>query len=124
MEVYLQVRGAVMVEGMNTREASRKFGLHKDTVLNMLACSVPPGYRLQTPARGPKLDPFTAVIDRIVGVIPGAEISVPFPYEATGCLTSTTFAGIPSIILAGSPPVPDPSAEPLQCGSWGRRIPG
>ena len=31
---------------------------------------------------------------------------------------------VPSIILAGSPPVPDPAAVPLQCGSWGRRIPG
>ena len=31
---------------------------------------------------------------------------------------------VPSIILAGSPPVPDPAAVPLRCGSWGRRIPG
>ena len=31
---------------------------------------------------------------------------------------------VPSIILAGSPPVPDCAAGPLRCGSWGRRIPG
>ena len=29
-----------------------------------------------------------------------------------------------SIILAGSPPYPAPSAGQRQCGSWGRRIPG
>ena len=28
------------------------------------------------------------------------------------------------IILAGSPPYPASAAEPLRCGSWGRRIPG
>ena len=31
---------------------------------------------------------------------------------------------VPSIILVGSPPVPDCAAGPLRCGSWGRRIPG
>ena len=37
-----------MVEGMSIREASRVFGLHRDTVRKMLAYSVPPGYRRQT----------------------------------------------------------------------------
>ena len=32
MEVYLRVRKAVMVEVMSIREASRVFGLHRDTV--------------------------------------------------------------------------------------------
>ena len=31
---------------------------------------------------------------------------------------------VPSIILAGSPPVSDRAAGPLRCGSWARRIPG
>ena len=31
---------------------------------------------------------------------------------------------VPSIILAGSPPVSDCAAGPLRCGSWARRIPG
>ena len=31
---------------------------------------------------------------------------------------------VASIILAGSPPVPDHAAEPLRFDSWGRRIPG
>ena len=46
--IYLRVRRAVMVEGMSSREASRVFGLHRDTVRKMLAYSVPPGYRRQT----------------------------------------------------------------------------
>ena len=42
------------------------FGLHRDTVRKMLAYSVPPGYRRQTPPRMPKLEPYTGVIDRIL----------------------------------------------------------
>ena len=42
------------------------FGLHRDTVRKMLEYSVPPGYRRQSPARRPKLDPYRGVIDRIL----------------------------------------------------------
>ena len=66
MDVYLRVRRAVMVEGMSLREASRVFGLHRDTVRKMVAYSVPPGYRRQNQPRKPKLEPFTGVIDRIL----------------------------------------------------------
>ena len=67
VESYMRVRRAVMVEGLSIREASRAFGLHRDTVRKMLAYSVPPGYRRQTtPRRRPKLEPFTGVIDRIL----------------------------------------------------------
>ena len=66
VDVYLRIRRAVMVEGVSVREASRTFGLHRDTVSKMLAYSTPPGYRRQTPPRKPKLDPFTGVIDRIL----------------------------------------------------------
>ena len=64
--VYLRVRRAVMVEGMSIREASRVFGLHRDTVRKMLAYSVPSGYRRKIPPHRPKLEPFTGVIDRIL----------------------------------------------------------
>ena len=37
VDVYLQVRRAVMVEGMSIREASRVFSLHWDTVRKILA---------------------------------------------------------------------------------------
>ena len=51
---------------MSVREASRVFGLHRDTVRKMLAYSAPPGYRRQSPPRRPKLEAFTGVIDRIL----------------------------------------------------------
>ena len=51
---------------MSVREAAQVFGLHRDTVRKMLAYSVPPGYRRQTPPRRPKLEPYTGVIDRIL----------------------------------------------------------
>ena len=66
VDVYLRVRRAVMVEGMSIQETARTFGLHRDTVRKMLAYSVPPGYRRQSPPRKPKLEPFTGVIDRIL----------------------------------------------------------
>ena len=66
VELYARVRRACMVEGMSVREASRVFGLHRDTVRKMLAWSVPPGYRRQDPPRRPKLEPFTGVIDAIL----------------------------------------------------------
>ena len=53
-------------EGMSVREASRVFGLHRDTVRKMLTYSAPPGYRRQNPPRRPKLEPFTGVINRIL----------------------------------------------------------
>ena len=66
VDVYLRVRRAVMVERMSVREASRVFGLHRNTLRKMLAYSVPPGYRRQSPPRRPKLDTFTGVIGRIL----------------------------------------------------------
>ena len=66
VDVYLRVRRAVMVEGMSIREASRVFGLHRDTVRKMTAYPVPPGYRRQNPHGKPKLEPFTGVIDRVL----------------------------------------------------------
>ena len=70
---YLRVRRAVIVEGMSIREASRVFGLHRDTVRKMVAYSVPPGYRRHRPPRRPKLDPYRGVIDRILE----EDVSVP-----------------------------------------------
>ena len=66
VDVYLRVRRAAMVEGMSIRKATRVFGLHRDAVRKMLAYSVPPGYRRQSPPKRPKLEPFTGVIDRIL----------------------------------------------------------
>jgi transposase len=45
VDVYLRVRRAVMAEGMSVREAYREFGLHRDTVREMLGYPMPPGDR-------------------------------------------------------------------------------
>ena len=66
VEMYARVRRACLAEGMSVREASRVFGLHRDTVRKMLAYSVPPGYRRKSPPRRPKLEPYTGVIDAIL----------------------------------------------------------
>ncbi len=66
VDMYLRVRRAVMVEGISIREAARTFGLHRDTVRKMLEYPVPSGYRRQTPARRPKLAPYTGVVDQIL----------------------------------------------------------
>ena len=63
LDVYLRVRRAVMVDGMSMREAARVFGLRRDTVRKMLAFSVLPGYRRQSPPRRPKLEPYAGVTD-------------------------------------------------------------
>jgi transposase len=66
VELYGQVRRAVYVEGLSRREAARRFGLDPRTVAKMLAFSVPPGYRRSRPPVRPKLDPYVAIIDRIL----------------------------------------------------------
>jgi len=66
VELYGQVRRAVYVEGLSRREAARRFGIDPRTVAKMLAFSVPPGYRRSRPPARPKLDPFIAIIGRIL----------------------------------------------------------
>ena len=55
-----------MVDGMSIREASRVFGVHRETVRKMLENPVPPGYRIRRPRRRRKLERYTAIIDRIL----------------------------------------------------------
>jgi transposase len=66
VELYARVRRAVQVEGMSRREAARRFGIDPKTVAKMLRFSVPPGYRRSKPPARPKLDPFVAIIERIL----------------------------------------------------------
>ena len=66
VELYARVRYACRVEGLSTREAARRFGLHRSTVRKMLVHAVPPGYRRSQPPARPKLDAFTAIIDGIL----------------------------------------------------------
>ena len=66
VDLYFRVRKACLVDGMSIREASRVFGLHRNTVSKMLTNPAPPGYRRKRPPRRPKLEPYTGVIDRIL----------------------------------------------------------
>ena len=66
VDLYLRVRLACHVDGLSQREAASRFGIARETVRKMLRHSEPPGYRRHQPAKRPKLDPFTAIIDRIL----------------------------------------------------------
>ena len=99
VDVYLRVRRAVMVDGMSIREASRVFGLHRDTVRKMLVFSVPPGYLRQSPPKRPKLEPFTGVIDRILEDdlgVPGSNATRPSASSSAFARSTGLMASTPS----------------------------
>ena len=50
VEMYARVRPAPLAEAVSVREASRAFGLHRDTVRKMLTNSAPPGLLPPEPA--------------------------------------------------------------------------
>ena len=66
VDLYGQVRYAVQIEGLSKREVARRFGIDPRTVAKMMRFSVPPGYVRSKPPVRPKLDPFIAVIDKIL----------------------------------------------------------
>ena len=66
VELYMRVRRACMVDGMSIRQASRVFGLHRDTVRKMLKYAAPPGYQRRRPPGRPDIGPYTGVIDQIL----------------------------------------------------------
>jgi transposase len=63
---YLKVRYAVQIEGLSKRSAARRFGIDPRTVDKMMKFSVPRGYVRSKPPVRPKLDPFVAIIDKIL----------------------------------------------------------
>jgi len=66
VDLYLKVRQACHRDGMSKRQAARHFGCNRRTIAKMLLHSEPPGYRRAKPAKKPKLDPFTGIIDNIL----------------------------------------------------------
>ncbi len=66
MEIYARVRRACLAEGMSVREASRVFGVHRNTVRKMWTYAVPLVYRPENPPWSPKLEPYTGVVGAIV----------------------------------------------------------
>ena len=63
MELYLKVRRAHFQDGLSGRQIARDFGIGRDSVRKMLACSEPPGYRRTAEIKRPKLDAFVDQID-------------------------------------------------------------
>lgn len=66
VELYREVRLAVVAEGLSHREAARRFCIDRRTVKKMLSYAAPPGYRRSKPAPRPKLAAFTGIIDAIL----------------------------------------------------------
>jgi hypothetical protein len=66
VESYAAVRRSVFVEGHSRREASRVFGLSRETVSKMCRFSLPPGYTRTKPVGKPKLGMLLPVIDEIL----------------------------------------------------------
>jgi transposase len=66
VELYREVRLAVVDEGLSHREAARRFGIDRRTVKKMLSYAAPPGYRRTKPVHRPKLAAFTGIIDAIL----------------------------------------------------------
>ena len=66
VESYAAVRRFVFVEGHSRREASRVFGLSRETVGKICRFSLPPGYTRTAPVDKPKLGGLLAVIDEIL----------------------------------------------------------
>jgi transposase len=66
VELYAQVRYAVQIEGLSKRAAARRFGIDPRTVGKMMSFSVPPGYVRTKPPVRPKLDPFIAIMYKIL----------------------------------------------------------
>ena len=66
VELYARIRRAVMIEGLSRREASRRFGVHRNTIAKMLQFSVPPGYRRRERPVSKKLGPYMAWIDAVL----------------------------------------------------------
>jgi len=51
VELYVQVRRSIYVEGLSEREAARRFGIAREAVRKMLRYRIPPGYRRNKPVR-------------------------------------------------------------------------
>src|SRR5450631_602776 len=66
VELYAGIRRAVMVDGLSRREASKRFGVHRNTITKMLQFSVPPGYRRRERLASKKLGPYMAWIDKVL----------------------------------------------------------
>ena len=87
VETYAAVRRFVFLEGHSRREASRIFGLSRDTIAKMCRYSAPPGYVRTRPPGKPKLGALMPVIEAILEA--GRPSSSTRPSgSSSGCATS------------------------------------
>ena len=66
MDLWTNVRRAVLVDGMSRREAAEKFDLNFRTIQKILAHEEPPGYRREEPREKPTIGPFIPIIHEIL----------------------------------------------------------
>jgi transposase len=66
VQVYELVRRSVLVQGKSVSEVSREYGLNWRTVKKMSQEPVPPGYRIESARRRPKLGPYLERIEQIL----------------------------------------------------------
>jgi transposase len=66
IDIYAEVRHAVLVEKKSMRETARLLGIDRKTVRKILDHGAPPGYQRTAAPPRPKLGPYTKTIDRLV----------------------------------------------------------
>ena len=73
MQLWNEVRRAVLGNGVSQTQACQQFNIHSDTLKRILAHSEPPGYqrsKLVPPAQSsrekPKIEPFIPIIREIL----------------------------------------------------------
>ena len=66
MEKGAEIRGLVFVEDRSQRSVCRQFGIHWDTLNQILGPSEPPGYRLGQPRAQRKIGSYLEIIEQIL----------------------------------------------------------
>ena len=66
MQLWNEVRRAVLVDGVSQTQACQQFNIHSDTLKRILAHSEPPGYQRSKPREKPKIEPFIPIIREIL----------------------------------------------------------
>lgn len=66
IDLYAEVRHAVLRDGISIRAAALRFKLDRKTIRKILQHATPPGYQRQSAPQRPKLGPVLAALDRMI----------------------------------------------------------
>lgn len=66
IDIYAEVRHAILVERRSMRETARLLGIDRKTVRKIMDHDAPPGYQRVSAPRRPKLGPHVRAIDRML----------------------------------------------------------